>query len=196
MIEYISGTLASKKPTEAVVDIQGLGYRLMIPMSTFESLPGKGKDVRLFCHQHVREDALLLFGFATASERALFNLFIGVSGIGPKLALAALSSLPASELKHRIRSGQADLLTRIPGVGKKTAQRIVIELRDRVDDGDAGAGSEHALDDRSSARADALAALEALGMSRNSADKSLTAVLNKQPDVESAEDLIRLALRS
>jgi Holliday junction DNA helicase RuvA len=196
MIEYIAGTLSSKKPTEAIIDIQGLGYKLLIPMSTFESLPEIGKDARLLCHQHVREDALLLFGFGTASERSLFNLFIGVSGIGPKLALAALSSLPASELKHRIRSGQADLLTRIPGVGKKTAQRIVIELRDRLDDGDDDSGLQLPVDERTQARADALAALEALGMSRNAADKNLTLILNKQPEITSAEDLIRLALRS
>ena len=195
MIEYIAGKLSSKKPTEAIIDIHGLGYRLLIPMSTFEALPEVGKDVRLLCHQHVREDALLLFGFGTASERSLFNLFIGVSGIGPKLALAALSSLPAAELKHRIRSGQADLLTRIPGVGKKTAQRIVIELRDRLDDDD-DARLQLPVDDKTQARADALAALEALGMSRNAADKNLTAILNKQPEVTSAEDLIRLALRS
>jgi len=196
MIEYISGKLSSKKPTEAVVDINGLGYKLLIPMSTYELLPGPGKEVMLLCYQHVREDALLLFGFSTASERTLFNLFIGVSGIGPKLALAALSSLPTSELKRQIRSGQADLLTRIPGVGKKTAQRIVIELRDRVDSGDEDAGVSSAQDAFSSARADAVAALEALGMSRNAADKTLTSVLNKHPEVSTAEELIRLALRS
>lgn len=196
MIEYISGKLSSKKPTEAVIDINGLGYKLLIPVSTYDLLPDLGKEVMLLCYQHVREDALLLFGFYTASERTLFNLFIGVSGIGPKLALAALSSLPTSELKHRIRSGQADLLTRIPGVGKKTAQRIVIELRDRVDSGDEDAGVSTPQDPLSSARADALAALEALGMSRNAADRTLTSVLNKEPDISTAEELIRLALRS
>ena len=195
MIEYISGTLAAKKATEAVVDIQGLGYRLHISMSTFEALPETGQPVRLLCYQHVREDALLLFGFSNETERTLFNMLIGVSGIGPKLALAALSAQPAEELVHRIRSGQADLLTRIPGIGKKTAQRIVIELRDRLD-APTSDDPVHGPDDRSRARADALAALEALGMSRSAADKSVTAVLEQQSDIDSAEELIRLALRN
>ncbi len=196
MIEYISGTLASKKPTEAVVDIQGLGYRLMIPTSTFETLPETGQTTRLLCYQHVREDALILFGFATVDERSLFNLFISISGVGPKLALAALSSLSTSELKHRIRSGQSDLLTRIPGVGKKTAERLVVELRDRIDSGaSSGGNADRAMDERSLARNDALAALQALGMSLAAADKKLNSVLAQHPENKTAEELIRLSLR-
>jgi len=196
MIEYISGTLASKKPTEAVVDIQGMGYRLMIPTSTFDALPEAGQTTSLLCYQHVREDALILFGFATVDERSLFNLFIGISGVGPKLALAALSSLSTSELRHRIRTGQSDLLTRIPGVGRKTAERLVVELRDRIDNVAVDiAGVETEVDELSRARTDALAALQALGMSLPAADKKLTTVLSKHPEKSTAEELIRLSLR-
>lgn len=196
MIEYIAGTLMSKKPTEAVVDIQGLGYRLMIPTSTYDALPDTGEATSLLCYQHVREDALTLFGFATADERTLFNLFISISGVGPKLALAALSSLSTSELRYRIRSGQSNLLTRIPGVGRKTAERLVMELRDRVDDVFAGDdGIESPISQRSRGRIDALAALQALGMSMAAADKKLGSVLAAHPDVTTAEELIRHSLR-
>ena len=195
MIEYITGTLASKKPTEAVVDIQGLGYRLMIPTSTYETLPETGQETSLLCYQHVREDALIIFGFASADERSLFNLLISISGVGPKLALAALSSLSTSELVHRIRSGQSDLLTRIPGVGKKTAERLVVELRDRVDAVASGDGEGTSIDERSRARTDALAALQALGMSLGAAEKKLNSVLAQHPEEKTAEELIRLSLR-
>lgn len=196
MIEYVSGTLTSKKPTEVVIDIQGLGYRLMIPTSTFDALPETGLPAHLLCYQHVREDALLLYGFSTRDERTLFNLLISISGVGPKLALAALSSLSTSELCHRIRSGQSDLLTRIPGVGRKTAERLVVELRDRL--GGVALGSDEsgtAVSTNARARADALAALEALGMSHAAADKSLNSVSSSHPDAATAEELIRLSLR-
>lgn len=199
MIAYVSGTLAEKKPTVAIIDVQGLGYRLMIPTSTYEALPSVGQAAKLFAYQHVREDALLLFGFATTAEREMFETMLSVSGIGPKLALAALSAMRPSELRDYVLAGDSSLLTNIPGVGRKTAERLIIELRDRVarmDLADAGAsplsgGSEA----RSAARADALAALEALGFSRAGAEKSLRKALRSNPGVQSAEDLIRLALR-
>ncbi|GMQ82250.1 MAG: Holliday junction branch migration protein RuvA [Rhodothermia bacterium] len=195
MIDYVSGKLSSKKPTEAVIDVSGLGYKLLIPTSTYEKLPKAGEDVRLQCHHYVRDDAILLFGFATDEERSVFNLLLGVSGIGPKLALAALSALSPEEIGTRIVDGDAAMLTQIPGVGRKTAERLIVELRDRFEKlvltGSKGAESGNG----STARSDAMAALEALGLSRAGADKSLRGVLSKHPEAASAEEMIRLALR-
>lgn len=195
MIDYVSGTLSSKKPTEAVIDVGGLGYKLLIPTSTFEKLPKAGDDVRLQCHHYVRDDAILLFGFASDEERTVFNLLLGVSGIGPKLALAALSAMNPTEIGTRIVDGDAVMLTRIPGIGRKTAERLIVELRDRFEKivGAGSTGSDR--DNGSTARSDAMAALEALGLSRVGADKSLRKVLDKNPDATTAEEMIRLALR-
>ena len=199
MIAYVSGTLAEKKPTQVVIDVQGVGYSLQIPTSTFEKLPAKGQPVKLFTYQHVREDAILLFGFGSRSERSVFETVIGVSGIGPKLGLAALSTMPASELCNRVVESDVGYLTRIPGVGKKVAERMVVELRDRmanIEGLHVKAGSaDGSGDSRSQSRADALAALEALGISRAAAERSIRKVLRSQPDVQTAEELIRLALR-
>jgi Holliday junction DNA helicase RuvA len=195
MIDYLTGKLASKKPTEAVVEVNGVGYRLLVPTSTFERLPDPGKPVRILCHLHVREDALQIFGFSTESERGVFSLLIGVSGVGPKLALAALSALSPAEIRERIVSGDAAMLTRIPGVGRKTAERLVVELRDRFEKTDLAVEDAAEVSPGSSARRDALAALEALGLSRGAAEKSIRDLLRSNPDLDSAEDLIRLALR-
>ncbi len=196
MIEYVAGKLTSKKPTLAVIDVNGLGYRLLIPTSTFESLPAVGENVRLVCHHHVREDAILLFGFAHEDERTTFELLLSVSGVGPKLALAALSALRPNEIRERIIAGDATMLTRIPGVGRKTAERLVVDLRDRFEKMDIGSERIPDRDDGSAERLDAIAALEVLGLSRVAADKSLRSVLRQHPEVTSAEDMIRLALRS
>jgi len=195
MIDYVAGTLATKKPTEAVVEANGIGYRLFISTTTFERLPDAGKPVRILCHLHVREDAMLLFGFASEAERAVFHLLLSVSGVGPKLALAALSALRPDEIRDRIVAGDAAMLTRIPGIGRKTAERLVVDLRDRFDSADL---ESHAAADSlpgPSARRDAESALEALGLSRAAADKSVRDVLRLHPDVDSAEEIIRLALR-
>ena len=133
MISYLRGTLLEKRPNQIVVDVNGVGYELTIPVSTFSSLPDSGSEVRLRVHTHVREDALALFGFATPAEKAVFEKLIGVTGIGPKLAVTILSGLDAKELVAAIRGGQLEALVRIPGVGKKTAERMVVELRDKLD---------------------------------------------------------------
>ncbi len=199
MIDYVSGTLAEKKLTVVIIDVQGLGYRLLIPTSTYEVLPPVGQPVKLFAYQHVREDALQLFGFATKAEREMFTVMIGVSGVGPKLALAALSAMSPAELRGYVLDGDSGFLTHIPGVGRKTAERLIIELRDRLapmafDEMDAApltGGSET----RAAARADALAALETLGLSRAGAEKSLRKVLRAHPGIQTADELIRMALR-
>src|SRR5215831_5035809 len=133
MISYLRGTLLEKRPNQIVVDVNGVGYELTIPVSTFSSLPDSGSEVRLRVHTHVREDALALFGFATPAEKAVFEKLISVTGIGPKLAVTVLSGLDAKELVAAIRGGQLETLVRIPGVGKKTAERMVVELRDKLD---------------------------------------------------------------
>lgn len=199
MYAYISGKLVEKRPTEVVVDVQGIGYRLHIPTSTFEHLPSADEHVRLFSYHHVREDASLLFGFYSREEKRVFEVMLAVSGIGPKLALAALSAMSPSDLRAHVVHGDTAVLTNIPGVGRKTAERLIIELRDRFADmepldsevpaaaGAAGASSE--------ARSDALAALESLGFNRASAEKNLQKVLKSNPDVTAAEEMIRLVLR-
>lgn len=202
MIDYVSGKLVVKKPTEAVIDVGGIGYKVLIPTSTFERLPDIGKSAQLLTHHHVREDAMTLFGFISEEERVVFNLMLAVSGVGPKLALAALSALRPSEIRQRVLEGDAAMLTRIPGVGRKTAERLIIELRDRFEstDMDGGApGSEATTGGEagsSTFRADAMAALEALGLSRSAAEKAVLTVLRKNPAIRNAEEIIRLALRA
>ncbi len=199
MYAYISGKLAEKRPTEAVLDVHGVGYRLHIPTSTFEALPPTGQNARLFTHHHVREDAIQLFGFMSNAERTVFQIMLGVSGIGPKLALAALSAMSPAELRDHVVHGETDVLTNIPGVGRKTAERLIVELRDRFADlvplEDEAAPAAVDAEERRAARSDAVAALESLGFNRASAEKSIRKVLKERPGLLAAEELIRLVLR-
>ncbi|HEV3198789.1 MAG TPA: Holliday junction branch migration protein RuvA [Bryobacteraceae bacterium] len=132
MIALLRGVLIEKHPNQAIVEAGGVGYDVTIPVSTFTHLPDAGAEVRLRIHTHVREDALSLYGFLTQDEKALFEKLIGVSGIGPTLAVKILSGLAAPDLIHSIRRGEVDRLVRIPGIGKKTAERMVLELRDKL----------------------------------------------------------------
>ena len=131
MIALLRGTLAYKSSDHVIIDVGGVGYRLFIPLSTFYSLPETG-DVSLFTHTHVREDALLLYGFLSMEEKELFGILISISGIGPKLAINILSHIPARDLKRAIASGDIKRLSSLPGIGKKTAERLVLELKDKV----------------------------------------------------------------
>jgi len=133
MISHLRGALLEKHPSQVIVDVNGVGYELTIPVSAYSSLPEPGEPVQFHVHTHVREDALTLFGFRAVSDKALFEKLITVSGIGPKLAITALSGLTATDLVAAIRSGAVEQLVRIPGVGKKTAERMVLELRDKLD---------------------------------------------------------------
>lgn len=133
MISHLRGALLEKNPNTVVVDVHGVGYEVTIPVSVYSSLPATGSEVALHIHMHVREDALSLFGFVSAADKALFEKLISVSGIGPKLAVTALSGLASADLVAAIRNGAVDQLVRIPGVGKKTAERMVLELRDKLD---------------------------------------------------------------
>jgi Holliday junction DNA helicase RuvA len=132
LIGHLAGRLLEKRPQSVIVDVAGVGYRLMIPVSTFYRLGDEGSEVRLRVHTHVREDVLQLFGFGTAREQGLFEKLIAVSGVGPRLALAILSGIEPPDLVAALRGGDVARLTRIPGVGKKTAERLVLELKDKV----------------------------------------------------------------
>lgn len=138
MIAHLRGTLIEKHPNQAVVEAGGVGYDVAIPISTYTALPEVGAEVRLRVHTVVREDAILLFGFATAAEKGLFEKLIGVSGIGPKMAVGVLSGMAAGELAGVIKAGDVARLTRVPGIGKKTAERMVLELRDKLEGSAAG----------------------------------------------------------
>jgi holliday junction DNA helicase RuvA len=133
MIGMLSGMLVGKEPGRLLIDVQGVGYEVEVPMSTYLSTPGVNHHLRLFIHHVVREDASLLFGFATEAERALFRALLKVNGVGPKMALAVLSAVSAEDFERAIAASDAAALTRIPGVGRKTAERLVIELRDYFD---------------------------------------------------------------
>jgi Holliday junction DNA helicase RuvA len=196
MIAFLRGRLFERQPNRVIVDVGGVGYEVAVPLSTFYVLGEIGADVSLRVHTHVREDQLALFGFATLVELALFQRLIGVSGIGPKLALAVLSGLEPRDLVSAIERGDIARLTLIPGVGKKTAERIAMELRDRLPP--AGEAATSATPPRSPAdshRADLASALANLGYDRRAVDQALDAVLKATPDA-SFEGHLRAALRT
>jgi len=132
MIAHLRGVLLEKRPNQAIIEAGGVGYDVFIPVSTYSALPEPGAEVRLKIHTHLREDSLSLYGFASDDEKILFERLITVSGIGPRLAITVLSGLPIGELYAAIRAGAVERLVRIPGVGKKTAERIVLELREKL----------------------------------------------------------------
>lgn len=176
MIGHLRGTIVEKHPNQVIVEAGGVGYEVQIPISTYTSLPDKGAAVSLRIYTHVREDALALFGFATADEKLVFERLIAVSGIGPKLAITVLSGLPTADLVGAIRGQDVQQLVRIPGVGKKTAERIVLELKDKlaaVDLGARGAVSGEMRPAFSALERDVLSALQNLGCSRAAAEDSV-----------------------
>lgn len=175
MIAYLRGTLLEKHPNNAIIEVGGVGYDVNIPVSTFSALPGAGSEVSLRVYTHVREDALLLFGFYSPDEKALFERLITVSGIGPKLAITVLSGLNTADLVTAIRNGQVNQLVRIPGVGKKTAERIVLELRDKVEGlrGGVPAAAAERAEALTPVEEDVLSALINLGCNRAAAETAL-----------------------
>jgi Holliday junction DNA helicase RuvA len=194
VIAHLSGTLLEKHVQRLVVDVHGVGYDVQVPLSTFYAAGEPGAAVRLRIHTHVREDALQLFGFATALEQQLFERLISVSGIGPKAALSVLSGIEPAALMIAIRGNDLGRLTRIPGVGKKTAERLVVELRDRLPKMDESpvADVEPAP---SGTRDDLLSALSNLGYQRVLAERAVDKVLRRDVDA-SFEDLLRAALKA
>jgi Holliday junction DNA helicase RuvA len=196
MIGYLRGTILEKHPNQVILEAAGVGYDVQIPISTFTALPEQGGTAALRIHTHVREDALLLFGFATPEEKSVFERLISVSGIGPKLAITVLSGLPTGELIAAIRSSDLPRLIRIPGIGKKTAERIVLELKDKlmaVDATGKAAPAAEAGPSYSMLERDVLSALQNLGCSRPAAEEALRKVLEKGAPSE-FEPLFRAAL--
>ena len=175
MIAHLSGTLFEKHPNRLIVDVQGVGYEVFVPLSTFYGLGEPGAPVSLRIHTHVREDALTLYGFGTALERELFERMIAVSGIGPKLALAVLSGIEPEELVRAVEVADVARLTAIPGVGKKTSERIVLELKDRLPKRALPAAGAAATPPR--VRDEVLSALINLGYHRPLAERAVDAAL-------------------
>jgi Holliday junction DNA helicase RuvA len=192
VIAQLRGRLLRKEPQEAVVDVGGVGYRVTIPLSTFYRLGEPGEEVALLTHTHVREDALALFGFLTAAEQALFERLIAVSGVGPKLAVSILSGIEAPDLVSALRSSDVPRLTRIPGVGKKTAERLVLELKDKMQG--LAAAAEPVAVPASTAKEDLVSALVHLGYSRPEAERGVERAL-KDDATGRFEDLLRRTLR-
>ena len=203
MIAQLSGTLSAKHATSVIVDVGGVGYEVTIPVTTFYDLEEAGQTVSLRIYTHVREDTLQLFGFKTLRERELFQMLISVSGIGPKSGVAMLSGMSADEIITAIRTNNLARLTSIPGVGKKTAERVVLDLRDKM-----AALSSPALEEQFAAaaaggaaasedvlREDALSALTNLGYQRAAAEKAVTHAMQEGGDL-SVEVILRRSLRT
>lgn len=196
MIAYLKGKLESKSPAIAVVECGGVGYECFIPLSTYDRLPATGADVKLLTSHVVREDAQMLYGFATEDEKKTFELVTSVSGVGPKLALAVLSGLTVGELQLAIAEGNSKRLAMVKGIGKKTAERIVVELKDKVNPIEALANGKAGPDDagRGTVLRDAMLALTALGFTEDTARQQVQRALEADPSVADAETLIRRAL--
>jgi Holliday junction DNA helicase RuvA len=187
MIGKLTGTLGDKNPPQVLVDCNGVGYEVDVPMSTFYNLPGAGERVSLLTHFVVREDAQVLYGFGSASERATFRQLIKISGVGPRMALGVLSGLSVAELAQAITLQDAGRLVKIPGIGKKTAERLLLELKGKL-----GADIGQAAHPATDAQADILQALVALGYS----DKEAALSLKTLPKDIGVGEGIKLALRS
>lgn len=193
MIAQISGTLAHKVPGEVIVDVGGVGYQIFIPLNVFYRLPQIGKSIRLYIHTHLREDALQLFGFQEPEEKQVFLLLNGVAGIGPKLAVNILSGIPADELARAIKEGDQVRLVSIPGVGKKLAERMIVELRDKFLALAPASSESVAASDGSQLMQDAVSALVNLGYRKAEAEKNVRDVA--QTGEQSLETVLKEALR-
>jgi holliday junction DNA helicase RuvA len=199
MIAFVHGTLVEALPTMAVIDVHGVGYELLIPLSSFDKLPPPGGEVKLLTHLAVREDAHTLYGFATTAERDLFRMLINlVSGIGPKIALNILSGVSAHAFRAAVAAADVKALSQISGVGKKTAERIVVELKDKlglISTGSVLAGTRAELPVGDQKLADATAALQALGFKPNDASDSIRAAAALLGPQAGVEVLVRTALK-
>lgn len=198
MIAFLSGTLFEKTvgaPSTAILDVGGVGYEVFVPLSTFETLPRDGQPCRLLVHDYVREDQHVLFGFAAADERDLFLLLQGVSGIGPKTALSALSAMTVRALKTALVDGDAKTIAKIPGLGKRTAERLIVELKGKIDPLDAAAASAEKKDSPlSQAYRDAALALVQLGQTEEAAAKTVREIAARPDPPTETPAIVRLAL--
>ena len=188
MIGFIKGTLISAKPTQILVDVNGVGYLCNISINTFEKISNL-KSVSLFIHTHVKEDSITLFGFFTESEKLMFELLISVSGIGPKIALSILSGIQINDLKNAILYADSSRISAVPGIGKKTAERLILELKNKVDQVNEEGGAEIPF----STKNEAVMALSTLGYNNKLAEKIVRDILLSEPNVP-LEELIKKAL--
>jgi Holliday junction DNA helicase RuvA len=195
MIALLRGRLLEKHPNRLIVDVHGVGYDVQVPVSTFYQAGEAGQDVTLRIHTHVREDQIALFGFASMLEHQLFERLIGVNGIGPKLALAVLSGIEPADFVRAVQAGDLARLTRIPGVGRKTAERMTLELRDRLPSGDAAAAPAAAPAAADALRDDVVSALVNLGYQPALVDKAVKAALAGAGDEPVFDAVLRAALR-
>ena len=197
MIVSLHGTLVDKTPSVATLDVHGVGYEVFISLSTYDRLPATGSACRLLTYHHIREDAQILFGFMQAEEKRMFERLIGVNGVGPKLALSVLSGLTVGELSLAIAENNVKRISSVHGIGKKTAERIVMELRDKVDPLEALAGRGAEGDTaRNAMLRDAILALGSLGFPQDQARKMVQSALDASPAVTDTETLLRKALNS
>lgn len=196
MITFLEGTLIEKQPGRAVLNVGGVGYEVLIPLSSFERLPPEGAVCKVLTYHHVREDAQELFGFATEQERRLFLLLYSVNGVGPKTALGVLGGLSVREIKTAIAEGDAKRLSSVKGLGRKTAEKIIVELKDKLTDGEvleAVSGAEPSSPEEMRTR-DAVLALISLGYKQAEALKMIKDILPKVSGALSVEELVRRAL--
>ena len=193
MIDFIEGTVESKAPGELVISAGGVGFLLLCSNATLAEAPAKGEKWRCYSVLNVREDAMELFGFYSREEKRMFERLRSVSGVGPRMALSILSSMPLNDLSIALVAGDAAALTRVPGIGKKTAQRLALELRDKVDDAELTGQSAAAAAPAGSAESEAIAALMALGYASSEAARAVSAVAGK---AAKADEMIFLALKS
>jgi holliday junction DNA helicase RuvA len=197
MITFLDGKLITALPTQAIVDVGGVGYEVFIPLSSYDKLPAAGQGVRILTHLHVREDAQILYGFMTAAERDLFRLLVNnVSGIGPKLAIAVLSGMSVNNFKAAVVNSDVASLSKISGLGKKTAERIVLELKDKLGVAAAweAASAMHAPTPEQEQANEAVLALIALGYKQIDAHKTVRE-LQEKDEAKPAEELVKLALK-
>jgi Holliday junction DNA helicase RuvA len=195
VIGHLRGRLLRKDPQEALLDVGGVGYKVAVPLSTFFRLGDLGSEVALEIHTHVREDALALFGFVSGAEHALFEKLIAVSGVGPKLAINILSGIEVPDLVTALRGSDVARLTRVPGVGKKTAERLILELKDKVKGLEDAAGEATPAAGPAAPHEDLLSALVHLGFSRPEAERALERALREGGE-SAFEDLLRRTLRT
>jgi Holliday junction DNA helicase RuvA len=198
MITFLEGTLVEALPTHAVISVHGIGYHVLIPLSSYDRLPPPGAPLKILTHLQVREDAHLLYGFMTATERDLFRLLVThVSGIGPKTALDVLSGMSVTHFKAAVVNGDAGLLAKTKGIGKKTAERIIVELKDKVGVAAAweAASAAHAPSPQEVQINDAVLALISLGYKQVDAHKAVKQVLEKEGAGLAADELVRQALK-
>ena len=197
MIGQIKGRLLGKNAPEILVEVGGITYEILVPMSTIYQLPDLGEMVHLYTHFSVREDAQILYGFFDSESKRMFRSLVRVNGVGPKLALGILSGMSVDEFVRTVKSNDSDSMVKMPGVGKKTAERLIVEMRDKLSEWDStAASSEPTLALRSTFIKDAEIAMVSLGYKPQQAARAISQVLKNNPEIDDSEELIRFSLKS